>query len=70
MTKTDRNTCRICDSVALPSKALVNYHNIQHSLNPHTSVEFVTKMENCLKCSNCGHSWINSSLNINKLKTA
>lgn len=50
------NICRTCKGLAKPSKGIVNYHNIQ---TQDKSKEFETKLEDCLKCTECGHSWIN-----------
>lgn len=58
-TKDTSITCRICGGIGKPSKGLVNYHNLQHQLAPYTTTEFKDKFEDCLKCENCGHSWIN-----------
>jgi hypothetical protein len=48
------STCRICKGNCNPSKAFINTHNLQLSDNK----EFETKFVNCLKCENCGHSFI------------
>lgn len=55
--KTKECTCRECGGIGLPSKAFMNYHNIQAKKG---EVEFETKFQDCLKCQNCGHSWTNS----------
>lgn len=48
------NICNKCNGVGKPSKALYNTHNIQ---TQDLSKEFETKLINCIKCENCGHSW-------------
>ena len=47
--------CRECGGNCKSSKGIVNYHNIQ---TQDLSKEFETKIEDCLKCENCGHSFI------------
>ena len=47
--------CRNCGCIGKPSKGLVNIHNIQ---TRDLSREFEDKIVDCLKCPNCGHSWI------------
>ncbi len=59
--KTTSNTCRVCGGIGLPSKGIMNYHNIQHPLGK-SKAEFETVVENCLKCESCGHSWIPSKI--------
>jgi len=48
--------CRDCGTIGKPSKGLVNFHNVRKSFL-RGEVEFETKMVNCIKCPNCGHSW-------------
>lgn len=47
--------CRICNNTAIISKGVMNLHDVRTS--DHTK-EFITKVVDCYKCSNCGHSWI------------
>lgn len=47
--------CRECGGTCKPSKGIMNYHNIQ---TQDSSKEFETKIEDCLKCEKCGHSFI------------
>lgn len=53
------NACRECNGKGKPSKGIMNYHNIQIQ---NKSKEFETVMENCIKCEDCGHSWIKGKL--------
>lgn len=51
----ETSTCRKCGGNGKPSKAIMNFHNIQtQDLNK----EFETKLLDCIKCESCGHSWI------------
>lgn len=52
----NNHICRECKGVGKPSKGIMNYHNIQ---TQDKSKEFETKLEDCIKCTKCGHSWIN-----------
>ena len=52
------NTCRKCNGISKPSKALVNFHNIRASFL-RGEKEFYTKLINVNKCQDCGHSWTN-----------
>lgn len=55
-TNKSSETCRVCNnSVGKKSKAFINIHNIQTT---DKSKEFETKLIDCNKCPNCGHSWI------------
>lgn len=54
----DKYICRKCGGLAIDSKALMNYHYIDKSYI-RGEIEFETKLEDCLKCMNCGHSWVN-----------
>ena len=56
-TKETSNVCKECGSIGKPSKAFMNYHNIRYPLDG-SIAEFETRLENCLKCVKCGHSWI------------
>ena len=47
--------CRECKGNCEPSKVIVNYHNIQ---TQDLSKEFETVIKDCLKCEDCGHSFI------------
>jgi len=47
--------CRICNNIAIISKGIINIHDIRTS--DHTK-EFITKVIDCYKCNNCGHSRI------------
>lgn len=49
------NECRVCGGQGSHSKGIVNFHNVQTS---DKSKEFETKILDCLKCEDCGHSWI------------
>lgn len=48
--------CRKCNHYAKDSQAFLNIHNIQYPHN-NSKTEFETKLVDCVKCSNCGHSW-------------
>jgi len=50
----DDKECRKCGGDCKPSKGYVNYHNIRKS----GKGEFKTKLEDCMKCTSCGHSFI------------
>lgn len=52
-----KNRCKKCKGIGKPSKAFMNYHNIQHPLDG-SKAEFETKLQDCIKCEDCGHSWI------------
>lgn len=54
----DKYICRKCGGLAIDSKALMNYHHIDKSYIK-GEVEFETKLEDCLKCMDCGNSWMN-----------
>jgi len=47
-------TCRKCGGKAKKSKGLVNIHNIGTN---EKSKEFETKLVDCNKCVDCGHSF-------------
>lgn len=51
----NNNTCKKCGGIGKPSKSFMNFHYIQEK---DKSKEFQTKFLDCLKCTNCGHSWI------------
>lgn len=55
MGNTTPNICRRCGGTGTPSNGIVNYHDIQTS---DTRKEFITNMQDCLKCEKCGHSWV------------
>jgi len=55
----EKYICKKCDSLAINSKAITNYHHIDKSYYKE-EVEFKTKLGDCFKCSSCCHSWINS----------
>jgi len=46
--------CNKCGGECEPSKGYVNYHNIRKA----GKGEFETKLEDCMKCTSCGHSFI------------
>ena len=48
--------CRDCGTIGKPSKGITNVHNVRKSFL-RGEVEFETKMVDCIKCPNCGHSW-------------
>ena len=52
----NKTKCRDCGGKAHPSKGYINQHNIQKSYL-RGEVEFETKLVDCLKCEDCGHSW-------------
>lgn len=54
--KTSETTCRKCGGECKPSKGFMNKHNIRKSYL-REEVEFETKIVDCLKCENCGHSY-------------
>ena len=56
-----KSICRECGGNCKPSKGIVNYHNIQ---TQDLSKEFETKIEDCLKCENCGHSFISKKVDL------
>jgi len=49
--------CKKCSGKSKNSKAIQNVHNIQ---TQDLSREFETNLIDCLKCEDCGHSWIPS----------
>lgn len=55
--KNETLNCRKCGGQGKPSKGIMNFHNIQF---PHdgSKAEFETKLLNCIKCKDCGHSWV------------
>lgn len=53
----ETKTCNRCGGECKSSKALVNYHHCSKSYL-RGEKEFETKLLNCLKCVNCGHSFI------------
>lgn len=55
--KTKETTCKKCGGFCKPSKAFINLHNIQHSLDI-SKPEFETNYIDCLKCESCGHSYV------------
>lgn len=48
--------CKKCGGHFKPSKGFVNYHNIQWQEGD-SGAEFETKLEDVLKCQDCGHSF-------------
>jgi hypothetical protein len=50
------DTCRVCGGLSKKSTGIINLHNIQKSYL-RGEVEFETKQIECLKCTDCGHSW-------------
>lgn len=58
--KTSTNTCRKCNSVGLASEGFVNglvKSNDDYRGEPVYYRLGQPKLTDCLKCSNCGHSW-------------
>lgn len=64
-----RNQCKKCGGKGIPSKALRSYHNIRKSYL-RGEVEFETKLVDCIKCENCGHSWIPSGMDPTDIASA
>ena len=50
------NKCRDCGGKGKPSKGIMNFHNIRGG-----SPEFSIEIMDCLKCNECGHSWVPST---------
>lgn len=49
--------CRKCNSAMKKSKVFVNYHHRQYPFC-NSNTEFETKLESCMKCEDCGHSFV------------
>lgn len=56
LNEVNSKVCRICGGEAKPSKAFRNYHHLGKSFR-RGEIEFETKLIQCNKCTNCGHSW-------------
>lgn len=53
--------CNKCNGNCKPSKGIINIHNLSKS----GEGEFETKIKDCLKCENCGHSFIPNKKQVN-----
>ncbi|TXG76189.1 hypothetical protein E6Q11_05150 [Candidatus Dojkabacteria bacterium] len=52
--KMESEKCRECGGVAMQGKAVVNFHNVRVA----GAGEFYDRIVDCLKCCDCGHSWV------------